>query len=106
MQNELTQTTVLGRCPLADRVVEDQLITLNRLACLTLDLHLVPCAVSATFLQQLHGQAGHLTLLADVSAEVIALFLEELLALHVNNEVVTFELLNIGDTVVLLQELA
>ena len=101
-----SEAALLSVTPLADGVVEDELVALNGLAALALDVHLVPSAVFASLLEQLHRETRHLALLADVCAQVVTLLLQVGLAGDVDHEVVPVELLNVGDSLVLLEQLS
>jgi len=69
-------------------------------------LHVVPGAADATLAQQLHRQARHFALLADVIAEIVALLLKHGLTRDIDDEFITNELFDIGDAIVLLKQVS
>ena len=60
---------------LSNGVVVDKLVASNRLASPLRLQHLIPCARDAALTEQLHGQACHLALFADVGTQIITLLL-------------------------------
>ena len=105
---------------LSDSIIVDELITVDALACSQfawlfllraililhngLIVHEVPSALDAALSEQLHCQARHLTFLSDISTEIISLLLKHCLTLHIDNELITVELLDVRNSIVFIEE--
>lgn len=94
---------MLSLCLFSHSKVKEKCIAFNRFDCFGLSLHLVPRLVDNAFPEQFKSQVGLVRFVADVFAHIFSFLYELVLFSYVDDELISFELFDLSDVVVLLE---
>jgi hypothetical protein len=96
---------LLFLCLFSHSKIKEKCVAFNRFDCLGLSLHLVPRLVNNAFPEQFKSQVGLVCFVADVFAHVFAFLYELVLFSYVDDELISFELFDLSDVVVFMEEI-